>query len=68
VSFECWPADPPDIDGARERNREAKTIRDGNRALRCGHAIARGLFSKKEFALEALDLNDATGGRSLRCR
>src|SRR5258705_5059394 len=50
-------ADSPDIDGARETAR--RTIRDGNRA---SDAITRlrALFSKKEFALESLDLNDAT--------
>jgi PAS domain S-box-containing protein len=50
-------ADPPDIDGARETAR--RTIRDGNRA---SDVIARlrALFSKKEFTLEPLDLNEAT--------
>ena len=48
---------PPDIEGARETAR--RTIRDGNRA---SDVIARlrALFSKKEFTLEQLDLNDAT--------
>src|SRR5437660_7450985 len=48
---------PPDVDGARETAR--RTIRDGNRA---SDVIARlrSLFSKKEFALEPLDLNEAT--------
>jgi signal transduction histidine kinase len=50
-------ANPPDVDGARETAR--RTIRDGNRA---SDVIARlrSLFSKKEFTLEPLDLNDAT--------
>jgi PAS domain S-box-containing protein len=50
-------ADPPDVDGARETAR--RTIRDGNRA---SDVIARlrALFSKKEFTLESLDLNEAT--------
>jgi PAS domain S-box-containing protein len=49
--------DPPNLDGARETARRA--IRDGNRA---SDVIARlrALFSKKEFTLEPLDLNEAT--------
>ena len=49
-------ADPPNIDGARETAR--RTIRDGNRA---SEVIMRlhALFSKKEFTLESLDLNEA---------
>ena len=49
-------ADPPDIDGARETAR--RTIRDGNRA---SDVIARlrAAFSKSEFTLEPLDLNEA---------
>jgi signal transduction histidine kinase len=50
-------ADSPDIDGARETAR--RTIRDGNRASDVITRL-RALFSKKEFALESLDLNDAT--------
>ncbi len=48
--------DPPDLDGARETAR--RTIRDGNRA---SDVIARlrALFSKREFTLEPLDLNEA---------
>jgi len=48
--------DPPDIDGARETAR--RMIRDGNRA---SDVIARlrALFSRKEFTLEPLDLNEA---------
>ena len=50
-------ANPPNIDGARETAR--RTIRDGNRA---SDVIARlrELFSKKEFTLESMDLNEAT--------
>jgi PAS domain S-box-containing protein len=50
-------ADPPNVDGARETAR--RTIRDGNRA---SDVIARlrVLFSKKEFTLESLDLNEVT--------
>jgi signal transduction histidine kinase len=50
-------ADPPDVDGARETAR--RTIRDGNRASDVITRL-RALFSKKEFTLEPLDLNDAT--------
>jgi hypothetical protein len=50
-------ADPPNIDGARETAR--RTIRDGNRAADV-IARLRALFSKREFTLEPLDLNDAT--------
>jgi PAS domain S-box-containing protein len=50
-------ATPPDIDGARETAR--RTIRDGNRASDVVTRL-RALFSKKEFTLELLDLNDAT--------
>ncbi len=50
-------SDPPDVDGARETAR--RTIRDGNRAADV-IARLRALFSKKEFTLEQLDLNEAT--------
>jgi signal transduction histidine kinase len=50
-------ADPPDVDGARETAR--RTIRDGNRASDVMTRL-RALFSKKEFSLEPLDLNEAT--------
>ena len=50
-------ADPPDVDGARETAR--RTIRDGNRASDVITRL-RALFSKKEFTLESLDLNEAT--------
>ena len=49
--------DPPDIDGARETAR--RTLRDGNRAADVISRL-RAMFSKKEFALEPLDLNEAT--------
>ena len=48
---------PPNVDGARETAR--RTIRDGNRASDVITRM-RGLFTKKEFILEPLDLNDAT--------
>ena len=50
-------ADPPNVDGARETAR--RTIRDGNRASEVVTRL-RALFTKKEFTLEPLDLNDAT--------
>jgi PAS domain S-box-containing protein len=49
-------SDPPNVDGARETAR--RTIRDGNRASDVITRL-RALFSKKEFTLEPLDLNDA---------
>jgi C4-dicarboxylate-specific signal transduction histidine kinase len=49
-------ADPPNLDGARETAR--RTIRDGNRASDVVTRL-RALFSKKEFTLEPLDLNEA---------
>src|SRR5215469_2688033 len=50
-------ADPPNVDGARERMQRA--ISDANRA---SDVITRlhALFSKKELTLEPLDLNEAT--------
>jgi PAS domain S-box-containing protein len=50
-------ADPPNVAGAKETAR--RTIRDGHRA---SDVIARlrALFSRKEFTLESLDLNEAT--------
>src|SRR5262249_56337821 len=48
---------PPNIEGARETAR--RIIRDGNRASDVISRL-RVLFSKKEFALEPLDLNEAT--------
>ncbi|HEU4692852.1 MAG TPA: PAS domain-containing protein, partial [Vicinamibacterales bacterium] len=50
-------ADPPNAEGARETAR--RTIRDGNRAAEV-IARLRVLFSKREFAFESLDLNEAT--------
>ena len=50
-------ADPPDVDGARETAR--RTIRDGNRASDVMTRL-RALFSKREFSLESVDLNEAT--------
>ena len=50
-------ADPPNFDGARETAR--RTIRDGNRASDVITRL-RALFTKKEFTLEPLDLNEAT--------
>jgi len=47
---------PPNVEGARETAR--RTIRDGNRASEVITRL-RGLFAKKEFTLEPLDLNDA---------
>ncbi len=48
---------PPNVDGARETAR--RTLRDGNRASDVITRL-RALFSKKEFTLESLDLNEAT--------
>jgi signal transduction histidine kinase len=50
-------ADPPDVEGARETAR--RTIRDGNRASDV-IARVRALFTKKESAIEAVDLNEVT--------
>jgi PAS domain S-box-containing protein len=50
-------ADPPNVDGARET--VMRTIRDGNRASEVITRL-RALYSKKEFAPEPLDLNEAT--------
>jgi signal transduction histidine kinase len=50
-------ADPPDVEGARETAR--RTIRDGNRAADV-IARVRALFTKKEPAIEAVDLNEVT--------
>jgi signal transduction histidine kinase len=47
---------PPDVVGARETAR--RTIRDGNRASDVITRL-RSLFSKKDFTLEPLDLNEA---------
>ena len=50
-------ADPPDVDGARDTAR--RTLRDGNRASDVISRL-RALFSKREFTLEPLDMNDVT--------
>ena len=50
-------AQPPNIEGARETAR--RTIRDGNRASEVIKRL-RALFSKKDPALEPVDLNEAT--------
>jgi C4-dicarboxylate-specific signal transduction histidine kinase len=50
-------ADPPNVEGVRETVR--RTLRDGNRASDVITRL-RALFSKKEFTLERLDLNEAT--------
>jgi PAS domain S-box-containing protein len=50
-------ADPPNVDGARETAR--RTIRDGNRASDVIVRL-RALFSRKEFTLESVDLNETT--------
>jgi C4-dicarboxylate-specific signal transduction histidine kinase len=50
-------AAPPNIDGARETARRA--LRDGNRAADVV-ARLRALFTKKDFTIEPLDLNEAT--------
>lgn len=50
-------ANPPNLEGARETVR--RTIRDGNRASEIVTRL-RTLYSKKEPALEPMDLNEAT--------
>lgn len=57
TSLRMLDGDPPNLDGARETAR--RTIRDANRAADVVGRL-RALFSKKEFTLEPLDLNDAT--------
>ncbi len=49
--------DPPNVEGARETVR--RTIRDGTRASEVIIRL-RALFSKRDFTLEPLDLNEAT--------
>ena len=49
-------ASPPNVDGARETAR--RTIRDGQRAADV-IAQLRAMFSKREFTLESMDLNEA---------
>jgi len=48
-------ADPPDVDGARETAK--RTLRDGNRAADVITRL-RALFSRREFTLEPLDINE----------
>jgi C4-dicarboxylate-specific signal transduction histidine kinase len=50
-------SEPPNVDGARETARRA--LRDGNRASEMITRL-RALFSKKQIAVESLDLNEAT--------
>jgi PAS domain S-box-containing protein len=50
-------SDPPNLEGARETAR--RSLRDGERAADVIKRL-RLLYSKKEFALEPLDLNEAT--------
>jgi PAS domain S-box-containing protein len=50
-------ADPPNVDGARETAR--RTIRDANRASDVIVRL-RALFGKRKFAMEQVDLNEAT--------
>jgi C4-dicarboxylate-specific signal transduction histidine kinase len=57
TSLRMLAADPPDIEGARETAR--RTVRDGNRAADVITRL-RALFTKKEFTIEPLDLNEAT--------
>ena len=57
ISFRRLNADPPNVDGARERLQ--RTIRDA-KGVSDVITRLRTLFSKKELALEPLDLNEAT--------
>jgi signal transduction histidine kinase len=50
-------AHPPNIEGARETAR--RTIRDANRAADVITRL-RGLFAKKDYTTESVDLNEAT--------
>lgn len=50
-------ADPPNVDGACETAR--RTIRDANRASDVIIRL-RALFGKRKFAIETVDLNEAT--------
>jgi signal transduction histidine kinase len=50
-------AEPPNVEGARETVR--RTLRDGDRAAEVISRL-RMLFSKREYTLEPLDLNEAT--------
>jgi PAS domain S-box-containing protein len=57
ISLRRLNADPPDVEGARERVQLA--ISDAKRASDVITRL-RALFSKKEFTLETLDLNEVT--------
>ena len=57
ISLRRLNADPPNVDGARERVQIA--INDAKRASDVITRL-RALFSKKEFTLETLDLNEVT--------
>jgi PAS domain S-box-containing protein len=57
ISFRRLNADPSNVDGARETLQ--RTIRDANRVSDVITRL-RTLFSRKEFAFEPLDLNEAT--------
>jgi len=57
ISLRRLNADPPNVDGARERVQLA--ISDAKRASDVITRL-RALFSKKEFTLETLDLNEVT--------
>ncbi len=57
ISSRRLNADPPNVDGAQETLQ--RTIRDANRVSEVITRL-RTLFSKKEFTLEPLDLNEAT--------
>jgi len=50
-------ADPPNVEGAQETVR--RILRDGKRAADVISRL-RALYSKKDFTVEPLDLNDAT--------
>jgi PAS domain S-box-containing protein len=56
TSFRMLDRDPPNVVGARETAR--LTIRDGNRAAEVIGRL-RALFSKREFTMESMDINDA---------
>ena len=56
TSLRMLDASPPNIDGARETAR--RTIRDGQRAADV-IARLRAMFSKREFTLESMDMNEA---------
>jgi len=50
-------AEPPDVEGARDTAK--RTLRDGNRASDVITRL-RALFSRREFTLELLDINEIT--------